>query len=243
MTKVLRAESCDVGQTCARIDRVEGSYEIVGTHVPDAGLPAHERKVRVPATMLPELGPLDIPDFSLWQARHRRAPGDMIRVQTLNSYAVASDDADFVGYLNGAPEPTSPFREPWFKQIRDELAMGMRRRNLTVVNGWPSDYRRYGFEWVCQDNVDAGQETRVLDLVEHPSAAMLLRTGDFWVVESKYVVLVRYDDDGRHLGEVAVEDSGATGYVAAAELAWHLGTPFTEWWAAHPEYRRGAGAA
>lgn len=55
--------------------------------------------------------------------------------------------------------------------------------------------------------------------------------------------LVRYDDHGHHHGEVAVEDTSATGYVAAAGLAWQLGVPFADWWAAHPQYRRGAQAA
>lgn len=242
MTKVMRSELCRVGSECARIDRVDGGYEVVGTDVPDSSLPAHERKVRVPDTMLPELGALDIQNFKAWLAQHRRAPGDMIRIQTLDSYAVPSDDADFAGYLNGDPAPTSPYREPFFQQLRDERGKGMVWRDLTVVNGWPTDYQRYGFEWVCEDSVAAGQDIRVLDLAEQPVASVLLDTGDFWVVEGRHAVLVRYDEQGRHLGEVAVEDSGAFGYVAAAELAWQLGTPFTEWWAAHPEYRRASGA-
>ncbi|MGH3848718.1 MAG: DUF6879 family protein [Pseudonocardiaceae bacterium] len=90
---------------------------------------------------------------------------------------------------------------------------------------------------------DAGQDIRILDLDEQPAAGALQRTGDFWVVEHQHVALVRYDDQGHHQGEVAVEDTSATGYVAAAELAWQLGVPFADWWAAHPQYRRAAQAA
>ena len=244
MIKILRT-SCQIGNQCPRIETTDDgkSFDIVGTNVPDPELPGHERKVRVPATTLPELGRLDIADFSGWLAEHRQAPGDMIRVQTLDSYAVPSDDADFAGYLNGAPAPASPYREPFFEQLRDERARGMAWRNLTVVNGPLTDYQQYGFEWVCPYSAEAGQDIRVLDLAEHPAAAVLRVTGDFWVVESKHVALVRYSPDGRHLGEVAVEDSGAHGYVAAAELAWQLATPFTSWWAEHPEYRRPSRAA
>lgn len=243
MNKVLRDASCRVGTSCPRIERSEGGYDIVGINVPDPRLPPDECKVHVPETMLPELGSLDIQDFAAWLDHHRRAPGDMLRVQTLDAYEVESDGGDFAGYLNGAAEPTAPDREPFFRQLRAERAKGMIWRDLTMVNGSLTDYQRYGFEWVCPDAVAAGQDVRVLDIAEHPAAAELRRTGDFWVVEGDHVALVRYDTDGRHLGEVAVEASAVHGYVAAAEIAWRLATPFTEWWAAHPEYRRVVRAA
>lgn len=238
MSKALRDASCQVGTSCPRIERVDGALDVVGTHVPDDTLPEHERKVRVPDTMFPELASLDIPDFGAWLEQHRRAPGDMIRIQMRDSYAVPSDDEDFAGYLNGVPAPKSPYREPFFQQLRDERAKGMVWRNLTVVNGPLTDYQRYGFEWVCPYSAEAGQEIRVLDIAEQTAAAALCSLGDFWVVEGEYVVLVRYDQDGHHLGEVAVENQTAHGYIAAAEMAWQLATPFTEWWAAHPQYRR-----
>ncbi len=193
---------------------------------------------RVRGGTLPELAALDIADFEVWLAERRQAPGDMLRIQTLPAYSVPSDDADFAGYLDGAPEPTSPHREPFFQRLRDEAARGMTWRDLTLVDGPPSDYHRYGFEWVCPYSSEAGQVIRVLDVAEHPVAAALYRTGDFWVVEGQHVALVRYSPEGRHLGEVAVEESAAKGYVAAAEFAWAIGVPFDQWWAAHPEYRR-----
>lgn len=55
-----------MGKSCPRIERTDGGYNTVGTNIPDEGLPVHERKVHVPATMLPELGELDIPDFEAW---------------------------------------------------------------------------------------------------------------------------------------------------------------------------------
>jgi hypothetical protein len=115
-------------------------------------------------------------------------------------------------------------------------------RDLTVIDGPLTDYQRYGFEWVCEDAVAAGQDIRILDIAEVPATSILPRTGDFWVVEGEHVALVRYDTDGRHLGEVAVDNSCAHGYVAAAEIAWQLATPFTEWWTAHPEHRRASRA-
>jgi hypothetical protein len=188
--------------------------------------------------MLPELAHLDIPDFEAWLEERRTTPGDMLRIQTLDAYAVPSDDADFAGYLNGAAAPTSEYREPFFQELRDDAATGRTWRNLVVINGVPTDYQRYANEWVYTYSVEAGQDVRILDLSENQAAAVLMRTGDFWVIEHQYVARVRYSDDGSHQGEVAVDDDAAIGYIAAAELAWQLGTPFAEWYAAHPQYHR-----
>ena len=239
MGKIVRDLECRIGSSCPRIEReVEGSWDIVGTHVPDPTLAPHERKIRVPDRALPELASLEIQDFGTWLQQNRRAPGDILRVQTLGAYEVESDGGDFAAYVQGLAGPSSPDREPFFQQLRDERARGMIWRDLTLVNGPLTDYQRYGFDWVCPDAVAAGQDIRVLDVAQMPQAGVLLRLGDFWVIEGEQVVLVRYDSEGHHLGEVAVEAQGAHGYIAAAEMAWSLGTPFTEWWAGHPEYRR-----
>jgi hypothetical protein len=238
MVKILRDSQCRVGKTCPRIEKVEGGFDIVGNTVPDPGIAGHESKVRVPDTLLPELTGLDIEDFEEWLAARRKAPGDMLRVQTLPAYEVVSDGGDFAAYVQGHPGPSSPEREPFFAELREERARGMIWRDLTVVNGPLTDYQRYGFDWVCPDAVEAGQDIRVLDVAVTPAGAALLRIGDFWVVEGDHVALVRYDEHGRHLGEVAVEAQSAHGYIAAAEMAWQLATPFSQWWENHPEYRR-----
>jgi hypothetical protein len=238
VNKVLRDAACPVTKVCPQIKQVEGGFEIVGTNIPDDTIPDYERRVLVPATMLPELADLSIPDFEAWLAARRKTPGDMLRVQTLPQYAVPTDDADYAGYLNGSAGPTSSYREPFFQELRDEAARGMVWRNLVVLDGDPTPYQAYANEWVYTYSDKAGQDIRILDIAENPAASTLLRTGDYWVVEHRHVALVRYDDDYSHQGEVAVEDTSATGYIAAAEMAWQLGTPFAQWWAAHPQYRR-----
>jgi hypothetical protein len=226
-----------VGAVCPRIEQVEGGFNIVGDYVDDQDVAPHERKVRVPNALLPELAHLDIPDWLTWLTDHRTAPSNTLHVQTLPSYEVVTDGGDFAAYVQGLPGPSSPDREPFFTQLREERAKGMVWRDLTVVNGPLTDYQRYGFDWVCADAVEAGQDIRVLDVAVTPAAAVLLRLGDFWVIEDE-VALVKYDDEYRFLGAVEVEAQGRHGYIAVAEMAWQLATPFTQWWAAHPEYRR-----
>jgi hypothetical protein len=240
---ILRNASCPIGKGCPEIKKVEGGVELVGTHVPDVTLPEHERRIFQPDSMHPELTRLEIEDFETWLAERRTTPGDMLRVQTRPQYAVESDDADFAGYLRGAPAPVSEYREPFFEELREEAGRGRAWRNLLVFDGDPTPYQRYANEWCYTYSAQAGQVIRVLDIVEHPAADVLMRTGDFWVIEHQHVALVRYDHAGTHLGEVAVDDTAATGYIAAAELAWSLATPFEQWYAAHPQFQRRSRAA
>jgi hypothetical protein len=78
----------------------------------------------------------------------------MLRVQTLDRYGVPSDDADFAGYLAGASAPTSPYREPFFQELRDGVAAQVRWRNLHVIRQSLSDYLRYAFEVRMADQIE-----------------------------------------------------------------------------------------
>lgn len=244
MSKVLRDYSCPVGPSCPQIKQVEGGFEIVGTVIADPNLPGHEGRVRIPDTMLPELVGLDIPDFGAWLREHRNTPGDMLRVQVQPAYAVPSDDDDFARYLDGRPS-ANPYLEAFILQLADEQRQGMVWRNLVVIDGEPTDYQRYANEFVYARTAHdtEGQVVRVLNLADHPAARVLQRTGDFWSVESEFVALVRYEADGSHVGEVAVPDEASAAYIATAELAWSLATPFATWYAAHPQYQRDEAAA
>jgi hypothetical protein len=240
--KVLRRQ-CGIGDNCAEVVIEEdGKVRITGYKLGSAHTPENEVTIEAPATLVPELTKLDIPDFAAFRRSVRQTPGDSYRVQTLTQYGVPSDDDDFRRYLEGG-EPQSPYREPWFQSLCEDAEAGRAYRNLHVVNGPLSDYLRYQFEWAYAYNVQYGQDVRILDAAQHPAADVLFRTGDFWVLEHKHVVLCRYDQDGRPLGWVGVDAAGAAGYIAAAELAWHLASPFTAWWTGHPEYHRASARA
>ena len=241
---ILRNYHCPVGPSCPVVERVEGGIELVGEHRDDETLPAHERRIFVPGSMLPELADLGIPDIGAWLTRHRKAPGDIVRIQVQPAYAVPSDDEDYQRYLDGRPS-ANPYLEAYRLQLADERRQGMVWRNLVVFDGPPTDYQRYANEFVYRLTADDehGQVVRVLDLADHPAARVLLRTGDFYVVEDQHVALMRYADTGGHQGAVQVDGNAAGGYIAAAEFAWELGTPFQRWYAAHPEYQRRLRAA
>lgn len=80
-------------------------------------------------------------------------------------------------------------------------------------------------------------------VAETPAGAALLSVGDFFVIDGEHAVRSHYDAGGSFLGAVAVGAADSDSYVALADLAWQLASPFTAWWAAHPQYHRATPAA
>ncbi|MGH3800380.1 MAG: DUF6879 family protein [Pseudonocardiaceae bacterium] len=237
----LRVQTCGNGDECPALDRREAGWiEVTGELVDRPGLPPGERTVRVPDTLLPEIAALDV-NLGAFIAQHHRT--DLLRVQTLTHYEVASDDEDYHRYLDGAVAPTATGKQEWLDRLRTDTIAGRLRRNVHIVHTPLTPYLGYQFEWCYLPNTAAGQDIRVLDAAEVPAVAALLRVGDLAIVEGQRVAQLRYGPNGEYQGAVATGADATVGYVALAQVAWELATPFTAWWAAHPQYHRDNSAA
>lgn len=238
----LRRAECSSGVDCPTVERRDdGWFVVIGDRVERADLPAHEGAVAVPPTLFPELAGLAIEDLRTYL--YERHTCDLLRVQTLDYYGVASDGDDFHRYVDGEPAPDLARKQAWLDELRSIAASGRAWRNVHVVRTPLPDYLRYAFEWGYAYNVAAGQDVRVLDLTESPHLAALASAKDFYVIDGQHAVQMVYASDGRYEGAVAVGADGVAGYAALAELAYQLATPFTPWWEAHPEYHRSARVA
>lgn len=237
----LRVQSCGNGDDCPALDRrEEGGIEVTGEVVHRPGLPPGEGTVLVPDTLLPEIASLHV-DLGTFIAEHHHT--DLLRVQTLDYYGVASDGEDYRRYLDGEPVPNAPGKQEWLDRLRTDTAAGRVRRNVHVVRAPLCSYLRYQFEWCYLPNAAAGQEIRILDVTEVPAAVTLLDIGDFAVIEGQHVARLRYNPDGGYEGAVAIGAEATAAFVAIAGLAWMMATPFATWWAEHPKYHRPTVAA
>lgn len=224
----LRNQACGTGPTCPRIEREDEALVITGDRVDDPTLPAHEGKVRVPRTMLPELFDLEVPDLGAYLAE--LPTRDLLHIETLDRYDVSSDGGDYERFLNGQPGPTSADIEPFHDWIRRDIARGITWRRVHILRTPINPYLTYELGWLYPGNIDAGEDIRILDVTRQPAAAHLLSLGDFWAVDRTHVARSRYDDDGRFLGSVAASADAAAAFVAMGELAWSMAVPFTPWW-------------
>jgi Family of unknown function (DUF6879) len=193
MTQHLRYRGvCPINDECPKIERGrEGWIEVTG-YAP-GGDHSVEVTIEAPDTLFPELADLDVPNLAEWIAAHHRA--DLLRIQTLDSYGSGSDGDDVRRYLSGAPAPSSPAREEWFRKLRDEAAAGRIRRNLHVLREPLTPYLRYAFEWGYVYNQAAGMEIRILSVDDTTAAAHLAKIGDFYVAEGLDVARLCYDAD------------------------------------------------
>lgn len=169
---------------------------------------------------------------------------DLIRVQTLARYDVASDGDDFQRYLAGEAEPTASRKQPWLEHLQALVASGRAWRNVHVLSTPLSDYLRYACDWGYAHNVRAGQDVRIVELAANDLLSELVTIGDFWVIDRQAVVQMHYDVSGRFVGaDLVPDEKDATLFRAVAGLLWHQAEPFTEWWARHPQFHRAVGAA
>jgi hypothetical protein len=209
--------------------------------VADPTVPDGEAKIFLDGAMLPELADLAVPDLGAWVgARHTR---DLLHVETLDRYAADVEAEDYPRWRDGHADHWTADQLAWADHVRDDVADGRAWRRLHLLRTPLTEALQYELDRPYRLCAGAGEQIRILDLVEHPEVEGMLRLGDFWAVDGIHVARSHYDADGRMLGVTAAAAETAAAYVVLAESAWQMGTDLHEWWAAHPQYRRGARAA
>lgn len=179
---------------------------------------------------------MDAAQLNAWMDRHFTRSA--FRLETLQTYEVASDGSDYRRYLDGEPTWTPERKQPWLDHLAAERARGLRRSRVRVVTHPVTDYTRYECEWGYVPNVAAGEDVRILDDLDDVDLRHVTRLGDFWLVDNA-VVTMRYADDGRFIGAERESHPGAIGTARdLSRLAWEASEPFHEWWARHPELHR-----
>ncbi len=229
-------DSCPNGHDCHRIHDTDGDQVIVqGDKLTDpvllAGLrmPEHEAAVLLDRTVMYP-APMGLGELATWiDARHTR---HLVRIENQRAYASVSDGGDFQRYLDGEAAPLEG--GAWRDGLRRHTAAGRIWTKVHIVAaGGPSDYERYEFEWGFRNNVEAGEEIRIL--TGRPD---LHGVPDFWVIDHEHVARMAYDSAGRFVGAHALTGPDAAVYRALAVAVWSAAVPFAAWWDAHPEVHR-----
>lgn len=195
-------------------------------------------------------------ELNAWMNEHFTRSA--FRLETLQTYEVASDGSDYRRYLDGERSWTPERKQPWLDHLASERAHGLHRHRVRIVTRPVTPYTRYACEWGYAPNVDAGEDVRILDLGEHGLPTALSSSDwwrfDWWLVEEsggdRRVLGMAYEPDGqfREAWFVDEEPSNASrpvdGFVAIRDQLWTAAEPFTNWWSRHGElHRDGARAA
>ena len=123
------------------------------------------------------------------------------RLETLPEYRVSQDVESLRLFREGQPPPESRRERPWLQTIRNANARGARMQRVRVIRGALTEYQRFQFAWGYPDNLAAGEDIRILD---HDVRGLL--SEDYWLFDDALVIRLDYDDEGRFLRPVVVDD-------------------------------------
>lgn len=216
----LAGEHCANGDTCPRIiitddgealvqGDEEADPEVLAVTRPGPG----ERTVRLrQLQMLVDAGR----EAERWLAEHAEQQrldrarlfetfrDSAFRLETLPQYLVEQEAEDFRRFREEQPLPErTPENNEWLRLIAETTAAGRRWQVVHVLSRPLTDYLRYELARY-PDNVKAGQEVRIADRAWHPELDDL--DEDFWLLDDKLAVRMRYDDQGHFVGSETTED-------------------------------------
>jgi hypothetical protein len=164
---------------------------------------------------VPELG-------ELLQTCRRSA----FRLETRQRYSVPDEAEWLAAYLQDGSLPDLT-DNPWIKLVTRKARAGAHMCRVHLVQPPPSSYLR--FEFALQvTSLAAGEDVRVVDLLEHPELAGL--TTDFWLFDEQTVIVMDYDADGRVVGRSLAHDP--TPYVLHRDRALAVSIPLNRYLAA-----------
>lgn len=155
------------------------------------------------------------------------------RLETLQSYAVSSEDASLRAFREGLPRPERSVRtSPWLRRIALTTAAGKRWSRVHVIEEPLSWY----IEWELLAYVESaavGEEIRLADRGQHPELGPLRE--DFWLFDAElgdqaFAVRMRYDQPGSVEGYDLVRDPATLDeYRRARDLAWACSVSLNEY--------------
>jgi hypothetical protein len=134
-------------------------------------------------------------------------------------------------WRSGAPKPPD-HNSAWHDKVRAHTAAGRQISRVRIVRRPLTEYQRYSFQWSIPGNIEAGEDIRVLDLVDHPGIEELPRP-DWWFFDDAVVVRLDFNDDGTQAGRELVEDPDLAEYRRLRDLVTGLAVPFAQYAAEH----------
>lgn len=186
---------------------------------------------------------MDAAALNAWMDRHFTRSA--FRLETLQTYEVASDGSDYKRYLDGEPTWTPERKQPWLDHLAAERAAGLRRSRVRVVTHPVTPYTRYACEWGYGPNVAAGEDVRIYDVGPsgHWPHTGEFGTTDWWLVTDSGGItrgaVMKYGADGQFQGAVEIlAPTLLRGMADQRNKLWADAEPFPMWWERHPDLHR-----
>jgi hypothetical protein len=154
------------------------------------------------------------------------------RLEGRESYAGTSyDSSRFALWLKGEFPELDP-DVPWKRQVRAATAEGRQFARVRIVSEPWSDYTRYAL-WQAVQNIAAGEDIRYLSRQRAEAAGLPagLWERDYWLFDSRLLVVMHYDDATDDLSRCEILDDPAVivRHSYWRDAAWHHALPRDEY--------------
>lgn len=143
------------------------------------------------------------------------------RLEVRATYAPPYERESFQRFLAGEPYDLTWMQE-WLSMVRDATRHGRSFTRVRVVDLPLSDYNRWGYA-LSQHNISAGEG--ISYLVRKRAMEIMLPAHDFWLFDSRNLLVMRFDESNRFIGGEIIEDPAViVQHNYWRDAAWHHAT-------------------
>jgi hypothetical protein len=125
------------------------------------------------------------------------------RLEMLDFYVAANEQEPFARFLTGKPQDLS-WREPWRRMVSGAVATGKQLQRVHVVTEPLAPYVEFELTCAYPTSVAAGEDIRILP--RETAGTLDLPPRDYWLLDSRLVALMEYDEDGNFVSVDLTDD-------------------------------------
>jgi hypothetical protein len=164
-------------------------------------------------------------DGGSFAARLRDFERSAWRLEAQPFYAMPSEQPIIAGFLAGEPRPAG-YNSRWHATVSGLVASGRSIGRVRTISRPLTDYQRCQLAWVVPENVEAGEDVRILDLTDNDLG---LPSQDYWLFDDAIVVELNFRPDGTLLNIDQREDPDIGRYLRWRDVAVSHAVAFGEW--------------
>lgn len=133
-------------------------------------------------------------------------------------------DPAFVAWQGGEAIVARNRWPAWFDELHDAVSRGISIRRARIISEPVSDYVRFEHEITDGLNLAAGEDVRWLP--RRQATDLALPGNDFWLFDSRIVMVNHFSGDGESTGYDTTDDVGLAALCASAfESVWARAIP------------------
>lgn len=142
-------------------------------------------------------------------------------------------------FLAGHTPPPHSGKQEWMALVRAANRVGRLMQRVHVVTEPLTDYVRFEVAWSYAHSVSAGEDVRLIPVVEGEAWPRDVALSDFWLFDDTELFTMRYDAAGMWLGVAHVTDRSAVQIACQQrDVAWRLAQPWISYVNERPELAR-----